>query len=507
LSSNTLRFYLDGSLIEIDDCDPTQSLLQYLREDTHRVGSKEGCAEGDCGACTVVVAELVGAQNKSELQFRAVNACIQFLPTLDGKMLFTVESLKTSQGQLHPVQQSMVDYHASQCGFCTPGFIMSMFALYKSSANIDRETIDDALSGNLCRCTGYRPIIEACQHMNDYAIPTDADSLVYRSAHDRNHSVDQAEQLAIESLKKIRRSDLLTMQSKSGLYFAPASTQAFALLYEQHSDATILAGGTDVGLWVTKQLRELPKIIYLGNIAELNRIEETDTDIEIAAAVTLTDAFDRLSEDYPELNELWRRFASPPVRNAGTLVGNIANGSPIGDSMPALICIGARVKLRKGLTTRIIALQDLYLGYQQNALQAGEFIESVLIEKRDPSLLVRSYKICKRFDQDISAVCAAFSIRLDGNHVSDIRIAFGGMAATPQRATNMELKLTGQFWNEDNLRAAMGCLAEDYSPLSDMRASSHYRQQVGANLLYRFYLETRQHEPLAANAVNVFLVS
>ena len=480
-----LRFILDGNLVEIDEVDPTRTLLQYLREDLLRVGSKEGCAEGDCGACTVVVAELV----EDSLRYRAVNACIQFLPTLDGKALFTVESLRSDDGGLHPVQQSMVDYHGSQCGFCTPGFIMSMFALYQLGQAPDRAEIDDALSGNLCRCTGYRPIIDACVHMFDYEAPqTDNQAL-------------------IEQLRGLQREQCLQLQHQQSSYHAPATIKELADLYQQNPQAQILAGGTDVGLWVTKQLRELPAVIYLGGVDALKQIQTSDKGISIGAAVSLTDAFDQIGEQYPELDEMFRRFASVPVRNAGTLAGNVANGSPIGDSMPALIAIGAEVVLRKGDDQRRLPLQELYLDYMKNAMQPGEFVESIEIPPREPGLLLRCYKICKRFDQDISAVCAAFALRLDGDQVADLCIVFGGMAAIPKRAALTEQSLIGQSWDETMVNNARLKLAEDFTPMTDMRASADYRKRASANLLYRFYLETRSEDALENESINVFQVS
>lgn len=499
---NTIRFILDGELVEVRDIEPTRTLLQYLREDLLRIGSKEGCAEGDCGACTVVI----GAAVNNRLQFRAVNACIQFLPTLDGKILFTVESLKSANNSLHPVQQSMVDYHGSQCGFCTPGFIMSMFALYKTEASIDRAVIDDALSGNLCRCTGYRSIIEAALKMNDYPVSADSDPVLYAPASNNADLASAQEQDMIERLNALQRKQGLELKWGDSLYFAPASTEELADIYTQNPDACILSGGTDVGIWVTKQLRELPVVIYLGNVAGLNQITKGESAIEIGAAVSLTDAFNALSQEFPEFDEMFRRFASVPVRNAGTLVGNVANGSPIGDSMPALISVGARVKLRKGSKTRELAMQDLYLDYMKNAMETGEFIESVIVPRRDESLQIRCYKLCKRFDQDISAVCAAFALRLKGDRIDDINITFGGMAAIPKRATNTENLLKGKIWDEDTLVVAMETLKLEFSPLSDMRASAAYRQQTASNLLYRFYLETRPQGALQPEAVNVFAV-
>jgi xanthine dehydrogenase small subunit len=482
---DTLRFILDGRLIELDRVEPTRTVLQYLREDLLRMGSKEGCAEGDCGACTVVIAELAG----EALEYRAVNACIQFLPTLDGKALFTVESLKAGDGGLHPVQQSMVDYHGSQCGFCTPGFIMSMYALYRNNPAPSRAEIDDALSGNLCRCTGYRPIIEACIHMYDYPVPQADDAQLF------------------EQLRGLQRRQGMSLELEQARYFAPATVAELASLYQQHPQAQILAGGTDVGLWVTKQLRELPLVIYLGNVVELRRLKLNQGSIEIGAAVTLTDAAAEIIKQYPEFTEMFRRFASVPVRNAGTLVGNVANGSPIGDSMPALMVLDTRVKLRQGAAVREMELADLYIDYMKNALQAGEFIEAIEIPAREEALLLRCYKLCKRFDQDISAVCMAIALRLDGDCVVDIRIALGGMAAIPQRALLTEQRLIGNKWDESAVTAAMQELSAEFAPLSDMRASADYRSRATANLLYRFYLETRPEQALDAAAVNVFAVS
>jgi xanthine dehydrogenase small subunit len=483
--ANNPRFLLDGKLIELDRVEPTRTVLQYLREDLLRMGCKEGCAEGDCGACTVVIADLTG----DALEYRAVNACIQFLPTLDGKALFTVESLKADDGSLHPVQQSMVDYHGSQCGFCTPGFVMSMFALYKNNPAPTRAEIDDALSGNLCRCTGYRPIIDACIHMYDYPAPPDNDAQL------------------IEQLRALQHQQGVSLEFEQARYYAPATVDELASLYQQNPHAQILAGGTDVGLWVTKQLRELPLVIYLGNVAELKRITLKQDSIEVGAAVTLNNAAAEITRHYPELTDMFRRFASVPVRNAGTLVGNVANGSPIGDSMPALIVLDTRVKLRWGSTVREMPLADLYLDYMKNALLAGEFIEAIEIPVREESILLRCYKLSKRFDQDISAVCMAILLRLDGDKVTEIRIALGGMAAIPKRATLTEQLLNGGKWDESAVTAAMQKLTEDFAPLSDMRASADYRSRVTANLLYRFYLETRPDRVLAAEAVDVFAVS
>ena len=368
--SDTIRFVLDGEVIELDNVDPTRTVLQFLREDLCRTGTKEGCAEGDCGACTVVVAEI--DRNGDNLVLRAVNACIQFLPTLDGKELITVESLSRSGSDLHPVQQAMVDNHGSQCGFCTPGFVMSLFALYKSNAQPTRIDIDDALAGNLCRCTGYRPIVAAANAM--YADGLEAESWLQQPAGGLAKPKRR-----VQRLRKLARAGDLTVHSNGRSFHAPVSSEGLAGLLDTYPDATVLAGGTDVGLWVTKQHRELQTVVYTGRVAELNDIEVTATHIEIGAAVTLTDAMQVIVQHFPGLNELFLRFASPPIRNAGTLGGNIANGSPIGDTMPALIAAGATLVLHSTGGSREVALDDFYIDYQVNDLRPGEFLQIVVV--------------------------------------------------------------------------------------------------------------------------------
>jgi len=476
-----LRFVLDGEVVEIDNVDPNRTVLQFLREDLRRTGTKEGCAEGDCGACTVVVADIDASGKR--LNARAINSCIQFLPTLDGKELLTVESL--ASGGLHPAQRALVDCHGSQCGFCTPGFVMSLFALYKNNAEPTRTDIDDALAGNLCRCTGYNAIIAAAQEMYAGA-PADGDWMLLPAG----AQIRSDEMLRIERLAGLASAAPLCVEWQGRKFFAPHGIEKFASLVEEYPQATILAGGTDVGLWVTKQHRDLDIILYTGNVAELRSARTTETHIDIGAAVALTDAMPMIVDQYPALDELFLRFASPPIRNAGTLGGNVANGSPIGDSMPALLALDAELVLRQGANQRTVALADFYLAYQQTDLQPGEFVERIRIPLAADSDEVRSYKVSKRFDQDISSVCGAFRLRLDGAKVCEFRAAFGGMAEVPRRATNCEAALIGVEWNEDAIRSAMRSLDSDFTPISDMRSSSEYRTRVCQNLLLRFYLET-----------------
>jgi xanthine dehydrogenase small subunit len=468
-----VSFVLDGQVIEASAVAPTTTLLQYLRDTLGHCGTKEGCGEGDCGACTVLEGTLSGAAGHEHIEYRAVNSCIRFVPTFDGKEIVTSESLKQTDGSLHPAQQAMVDCHGSQCGFCTPGFVMSLCGLYLKDAAPEREAVIDALSGNLCRCTGYRPIIEAGCRMKDYAEP------VHWSRADAQSAT------RIEALKALQSTESL----KQAGFKAPKTLAELADLYAAEPQSLLLAGGTDIGLWVTKHMRALPPLIYLGEVAELKTISIVDGALRIPAAVALNEAYDAIVTQYPPLAELYNRFASVPIRNSGTLCGNVANGSPIGDSMPILIALGALVELRCGAETRVMPMQDLYLGYQKKALTAGEFVAAVHVPVPQPGWKVASYKISKRFDQDISAVCGGYAIKVVDGLIEEARIAYGGMAAIPQRAARTEAALIGQPFSETSFSAAQAAIALDYKPLSDMRSSASYRLEVAGNLLKRFWFE------------------
>jgi xanthine dehydrogenase small subunit len=466
-----IRFLLDGQIVCAENVSGTTTVLEYLREVLHRTGTKEGCAEGDCGACTVVLGE--PAADGSRVDYRAVNSCIRFLPTIDGQELVTVESLPAADGSLHPVQRAMVDEHASQCGFCTPGFVMSLFALYLQSPAPTREQVIEAVSGNLCRCTGYRPIIEAGLRMAAYP----------PSPHWNRDAPAAASRR--DDLRALRRDQALRIPG----FFAPRTLDELAAELENNPGALVLAGGTDVGLWVTKQLRDLPPIVYIGEVSELKHIRHDREGIEIGAAVSLTEGWGALVAAFPKLAEMAQRFGSPPVRNSGTLCGNLANGSPIGDSLPVLIALDAELELRRGTGTRRLPLERFYLGYQRTALQPGEFVVSVKVPAPPAACWVASYKLSKRFDQDISAVAAAFAVQVTEDRVISARLAFGGMAAVAARAPAAERALVGAPWTEASIDTAAGKLAEDFEPLTDMRASNAYRLRAAGNLLRRFYFE------------------
>ena len=488
MSTSKIRFFYQGRVQEVDSASPTRTVLQHLREDLHCTGTKEGCAEGDCGACTVVIASLVDG----ELEMRNVNSCIQFLPTLDGKAVFSVEDLKQPDGGLHPVQEALVECHGSQCGFCTPGFAMSLWTLYlKQEGNAAppcRKEIDETLSGNLCRCTGYRPIIDAAVRMGELpAVSFDREALK-------------------ATLQDLQRDTMFSYTHDGQTFHAPRTLAEMTALRAAKPTATILAGSTDVGLWVTKQMRNLGDVIYTRQVEELHRIAIADGKLEIGAAVSLDDAYRAVNNLYQNdsLHEMWQRFASQPIRSTGTLGGSVANGSPIGDSAPWMIVLGAEIVLRSDKGQRVLLLQDFYLDYMKKDWQPGEFVEAVRIPLPKKDQQFRTYKLAKRYDQDISAVCAAFAIELENGIVRNARIAYGGMAATSRRAPQAEAAISGQPWNEDTMRAGMEALARDYTPLTDMRASANYRMRTAQNLLRRFWMESRVEDAVPNTYVNAY---
>ncbi|MEQ6250056.1 xanthine dehydrogenase small subunit [Sulfitobacter sp. HNIBRBA3233] len=450
-----LSFTLNGAPVRIDDPSPTTTLLDWLRETRHLSGTKEGCNEGDCGACTVMVSD--GAGNAP------LNACILFLPQLDGKHVTTVEGLSAPDGTLHPVQRAMIDTHGSQCGFCTPGFVVSMATAH---LNGDRDH-DTALAGNLCRCTGYAPIIRAAQAAQDAPVPSHL-----------LHFADKTPGGAAPAPQERAGAEPLA-------YHQPRDTDTLADLYAAHPGATLVAGATDVGLWVTKQMRDLGKVIFLGHCADLRGITETDSAWRIGATTTLAQVERTLDPHFPSLGAMLRRYGSAQVRAAATLGGNIANGSPIGDGSPAMIALGATLHLRHGSERRQMPLEDFFVDYGKQDRAPGEFVEAIDVPRQSDSL--HCHKLSKRFDQDISAVCGCFNLPVEGDCFGAVRLAFGGMAATPKRAARAEAALRGAPVSLDSVQAAMDALGQDFSPLTDMRASAAYRMQAARNMLLRSY--------------------
>nr|WP_218178991.1 xanthine dehydrogenase small subunit [Pseudomonas gingeri] len=454
--------------------DPNLTVLNYLREHLGKPGTKEGCASGDCGACTVVVGELHTDDSGTErIRYRSLNSCLTFVSSLHGKQLISVEDLK-HQGQLHSVQKAMVECHGSQCGFCTPGFVMSLFALQKNSEAPDSNKAHEALAGNLCRCTGYRPILAAAEQA---CCNKPADQF------------DAREAQTIARLKAIAPTETGELNSGDKRCLVPLTVADLAELYGSHPEARLLAGGTDLALEVTQFHRPLPVMIYVGNVAELKRVETFDDRLEIGAATPLSDCYAALKAEYPDFGELLQRFASLQIRNQGTLGGNIGNASPIGDSPPLLIALNAQLVLRKGSGSRTLALEDYFIDYRVTARQESEFIEKIIVPRASAEQRFRAYKVSKRLDDDISAVCAAFNLRIENGVVADARIAFGGMAAIPKRARACEAALVGAAWNLAGIERACRALAEDFTPLSDFRASKEYRLLSAQNLLRKYFIE------------------
>lgn len=469
-----IRFLLNGDQVSVGSIGPDETLLDYLRLRRSLKGTKEGCAEGDCGACTV----LVGRVHDGALTYESVNACIRFMGSLDATHVVTIEHLKGTDGKLHPVQQAMVDFHGSQCGFCTPGFVMSLYGLWMRSPNPDDASIEKALQGNLCRCTGYEAIMRAARAISDYG----------KAAKDPLVAERKAVIGKLEALKDRERVEIGTGKDRLVI---PANLNDFARLLDAEPNATIVAGSTDVGLWVTKQMRSITPVVFIAGLDELKGISETNGVISIGAGATYTEAFETLAKRIPALGPLINRIGGEQVRNMGTIGGNIANGSPIGDTPPPLIALGATLTLRRAKKRRTIPLEDFFIAYGKQDRQPGEFVEAVHVPVPAADAKFAIYKVTKRRDEDITATLGAFHLTLavDGT-VDDICITYGGMAATPKRALGVEKALIGKPWNEETVMAALPKFAEDFQPLTDMRATAEYRALAARNLLVRFHAET-----------------
>ncbi len=475
VGSQTIRFFLGEELQEVRGLDTNTTVLNYLRLQAGRRGTKEGCAEGDCGACTVVVGRPVG----DHVEYRAVNACIQLLPTLDGCQLLTVEDVRSSTGELHPVQQILFNRNGTQCGFCTPGIVMSLLALSQQTGPISTYERQLALVGNLCRCTGYGPILDAAQDVSEKIEGT------------------PEQPWQTPAWNQLQRTSPLSIEVGEKQFFAPQSVQELIQLLDEFPQSILLAGGTDVGLWVTKQQQALDTVIYLGEIAELQTTAFDQKGLVLGAMATYQAALPLIAEHVPALGALIERIGSMQIRNVGTIGGNIANGSPIGDMPPPLIALNATLYLRNSSGQRALPLEDFFIDYGKQDVRPGEFVEKIHIPLPPKHSLFNVYKVSKRFDQDISAVCGAFYVQLDAMPgegreplIVAARICFGGMAGTPARAFHVEQRLQGNRWNEETINKARVMMDQDYAPITDMRASAPYRLQVAKNLLRRFYLES-----------------
>lgn len=467
-----IRFLLNARMISCPKVAATDMLLDHLRLQQRLRGSKEGCAEGDCGACTV----LVGRISADGLIYEPVNACIRPLASVDGCHVVTIEHLRGPDGGLHPVQRAMVDHHGSQCGFCTPGIVMALYALWMESPHPTEAQVERALQGNLCRCTGYAPIIRAAMAMG---------------AHGTSDPLQDERQTITDTLNGLRDNLRVDVAKPGSRAVLPASVDDLADFLSQHPDARIIAGASDVGLWVTKFLRDLPLAVFIGHLDDLRAIGQTDDALHFGALVSYEGARATLLQHYPHLGRYWDRIAGWQVRAMGTLGGNIANGSPIGDVAPPFIALGARLVLRHGDKRRDMPLEDFFLDYGKQDRRSGEFVEAIILPKPAAHSLHAAYKLSKRRDEDISAVACGISLTVSRGTISEARLAFGGMAATPKRARHAEATLTGQPFSLATMQAAADALPQDFTPLSDMRASAEYRMRAAQNLLHRFWLESQ----------------
>ncbi len=463
-------FSLNGAEVRVDT-PPARTLLDWLREARGLTGTKEGCNEGDCGACTVMVTDAAGT--------RALNACILFVPQVHGRAVRTVEGMAAPDGTPHPVQAAMVAHHGSQCGFCTPGFVVSMAVAHANGATDH----DDRLAGNLCRCTGYAPILRAARAAEGAAVPEHL----------------RAPFTFPEISSGGERREARGGQTAPLHGFRPRDADDLARWYLAHPEGTLIAGATDVGLWVTKGLRDLDPVAFIAGLPDLSRIDRDGDRLRVGACVTMAALRRAVAESHPAFAELLRRFGAEQVRAAATVGGNIANGSPIGDAAPALIAMGATLHLRQGDSRRDLPLEDFFLGYRRQDRRPGEFVEAVSFPARAPAL--RCYKLSKRFDDDISAVCGCFNVTVEGGTVTAARLVFGGMAGTPKRAAAAEAALAGRSWGDAAVAAAAAALARDFQPLTDARASAAYRLLAAQNMLRRYAMD------LEGRAVDILRVA
>jgi len=466
--SNIIKFVNSERIIEIHNPDPNETLLNFIRTKLKKTGTKEGCAEGGCGACTVVLGEL----KNNNINYTTVNSCITFLPTLSGKQLILVEDLISKDNSLHPVQEAMVKYHGSQCGFCTPGFVMSLFSMFKNYTKLNKDIIKDSISGNLCRCTGYQPIIKAAKSL---------------SAKNKIDHFYKNKKKTISQLKKIKNQSI-AIYNRGKRYFAPRYISEFKKILKKNTDSYLLSGGTDLSLLVTKDRKDINSIIYMNSIKELNYIKNNKEFIEVGATTPLIEFEIYIKKYYPDFNKILRRYGSTQIRNVATIAGNIATASPIGDNLPLLLALDSKVVLQGIKKNKILPINDFFISYRKTKLKPGQFIHSIRIPIFDNNIF-KAYKISKRFDDDISSVCAAFNLTIEKKKIKNVRIAYGGMSAIPKRAIYCEKILLNSSITKETIEKAKSALEKDFIPIGDMRASRNYRNVVAKNLLEKCFLE------------------
>ena len=471
MSSNIIKFVHDDQIVEVKNPDPNETLLNYIRTNLKKTGTKEGCAEGGCGACTVVLGEL----KNNEINYKAINSCITFLPTLQGKQLILIEDLTSKDGSLHPVQEAMVNCHGSQCGFCTPGFVMALFSMFKKHSKFNEDVIKDSIAGNLCRCTGYQSIIKA------------AKSLKHKNKADH---FSKNEKKIINLLKKNSNKSIKIYQNDKK-YFAPRYVLELKKILKKNINADFLSGGTDLSLGVTKERKDINSIIYMNSIKELNYIKNNNEYIDVGASTPLIDLEIYIKKYYPDFTKILKRYGSLQIRNVGTVAGNIATASPIGDCLPLLLSLNAKVVLQDLKKTKVLSLDSFFINYRKTKLKKGQFIHSIRIPLFKNNIF-KAYKVSKRFDDDISSICAAFNLEIVKNKIKSVRIAYGGMAEIPKRAVFSEKILLNSLFTEETIHKAKEALEKDFKPISDMRASGLYRMKVAKNLLEKCCVEINQ---------------
>ena len=478
MTSNKIKFVWENKVYLINNPDPNETILNYVRLKLKKTGTKEGCAEGGCGACTIVLGEL----ENNKIIYKAINSCISFVPSLEGKQLILVEDLVSKNGTLHPVQNAMIKYHGSQCGFCTPGFVMSLFAMYKNFSSYNNEKIQDSISGNLCRCTGYRPIIDAAKSLN------------------KANRLDQFNKNIKKTLNLLKNinSENLSIKNGNKKYFSPKNINELNKIIKGNPNSIFLSGGTDLSLNITKERKEINNIISLNSIKELKFIKERNGYIEVGAVTSLKEFELFIKKYYPDFNSILKRYGSVQIRNVATIAGNIATASPIGDTLPLLLSLDAKIVLQKKSNKTVLPIKNFFVSYRKTKLKKEQFIHSIIIPIFKKNIF-KAYKISKRFDDDISSVCASFNLEIVNKKIKSVKIAYGGMAAIPKRAINCEKTLVNSILSEEIFNKAKKTLEKDFAPIDDVRASKDYRMEIAKNLLMKCFLEIKKRKLMRLN--------